>query len=147
MAKGDYKKYIESHRRYREQHRDERNAAAREWRKNHLNIKVRDREFNLHRYGLTELQFSRLVVKQNGCCAICRTGNPGARKNVSNWFVDHDHVSGKVRGLLCNRCNRAIGQFEDSPDLLLRAAAYLERAGAEQNSSAASLSQSEVTNG
>jgi len=147
MAKGDYRRYIETHRRYREQHRDVRNAAAREWRKNHPNIKERDREFNLHRYGITELDYSRMLVKQEGRCAICRTDNPANRKGASNWHVDHDHVTNEVRGLLCNRCNRAIGQFEDNPDLLLKAAAYLERAGAEQASSTASLPQSEVTNG
>jgi hypothetical protein len=40
--------------------------------------------------------------------------------------VDHNHSSGKVRGLLCNRCNRAIGMFEDSPELLLSAISYLQ---------------------
>jgi hypothetical protein len=65
---------------------------------------------------------------QNNLCAIC--GNPqhqfhkGTRKRL---YVDHDHKTNKVRGLLCNNCNAGVGRFKDEPDRLRSAADYLER--------------------
>ena len=82
---------------------------------------------HLKRYGMNSDDFYRLLNEQNGLCAICETDDPGA------WFgrmvVDHSHVTGKVRGLLCAKCNRGIGQFNDKIDLLRKALAYLERTG------------------
>lgn len=76
------------------------------------------------RYGITLETFRELAEKQNGRCAIC--GNPPRGKRLC---IDHDHDSGRVRGLLCHRCNRAIGFFGDSPELLAKALAYLGTAG------------------
>lgn len=75
-----------------------------------------------HRYGLEPEQLAELLEAQEGLCAICRQSEV-ARKHLS---VDHDHFTGKVRGLLCNRCNTSIGKFEDDPNLLRKAAEYLE---------------------
>jgi hypothetical protein len=76
---------------------------------------------NLHRertYGVTADQFDAMMLRQAGCCAICQEpmGTPA---------VDHDHDTGRVRGLLCRRCNTGIGMLADDPDRLLSAAAYL----------------------
>ena len=61
-------------------------------------------------YGLTPEDKQKMLAEQNNCCAICEYSEPGARGNVNGeWYVDHDHVTGKVRGLLCNRCNAALG--------------------------------------
>lgn len=79
-----------------------------------------------HRYGLTRAQFDALWAEQSGCCAICKQEirqEPGFRMNAA---TDHCHVSGKVRGLLCQPCNRGLGHFNDSADLLRAAAAYIE---------------------
>ena len=73
-------------------------------------------------YGLTEAEWYRLYEKQEGRCAICRAAEP---INVLN--VDHDHETDEVRGLLCGRCNKALGYLDDRPDLLVRAQRYLER--------------------
>ena len=60
-------------------------------------------------YGITQEGYNELFIKQNGRCAICGTTDTGRH----NYFdVDHCHETGKVRGLLCNRCNRALGRFE-----------------------------------
>lgn len=70
------------------------------------------------KYGLTQEQYENIRVKQGGLCAIC--------KQPKKLVIDHCHKTKKVRGLLCDRCNRAIGQFEDSTILLQNAVKYLE---------------------
>lgn len=75
------------------------------------------------KYGITEEEYVRLYNLQMGRCAICLAPNNG-RKLMS---VDHDHVSGAIRGLLCHGCNAGLGLFEDSIANLLSAALYLER--------------------
>jgi hypothetical protein len=57
---------------------------------------------------------------QSGVCAICGGGNGDRR-----LAIDHDHMTGRVRGLLCSACNRAIGLLRDSPDRFTKAATYL----------------------
>lgn len=75
-------------------------------------------------YGITPEHYEQLLAEQGGCCAVCRGSDPYARHH--NLFaVDHDHVTGKVRGLLCAKCNTGIGQLRDDPDLLVAAAAYV----------------------
>lgn len=82
------------------------------------------REAELKRlYGITLQDYVDMFKKQGEVCAICKE----ECKTKKSLSVDHDHNSGKVRGLLCNRCNRALGMFQDSPPLLLRAAEYLNR--------------------
>jgi hypothetical protein len=75
-------------------------------------------------FGLTVQDFNRLSKLQNGCCAIC--GEQPKRK----LHVDHCHTTGKIRGLLCQRCNMGLGNFCDSPELLVKAIAYLGKNGA-----------------
>ena len=75
-----------------------------------------------HRYGISADQFDELVVQQGGVCPICGREDPE--------HVDHSHVTGNVRGILCFNCNGGLGQFRDSPDALRNAAAYLERSDA-----------------
>jgi hypothetical protein len=77
------------------------------------------------KYGLTAAEYDALLADQGGGCAICAGIEPGGRWNT-RFFVDHDHITGAVRGLLCNRCNVVLGNADDDPDRLRRAAAYLE---------------------
>ncbi len=72
------------------------------------------------RYGITLVQYNEMVKKQSGKCAIC--------ENECKLHVDHCHVTGVVRGLLCNGCNRAIGFFNDEPRKLLKAVSYIVKA-------------------
>ena len=85
----------------------------------------RRRRRNLWKYGLTEDQYDALLGRQGGGCAICGATEPG-RKGDRNFCVDHDHRTGAMRGLLCHRCNQAIGHLKDSPDFCRQAAKYLE---------------------
>lgn len=72
-------------------------------------------------YGITFDDYVSLYKKQNGVCAICLQ-ECKTRKSLS---VDHDHDTMAVRGLLCNRCNRAIGMLGEDPDILERAKEYI----------------------
>ena len=74
-------------------------------------------------YGLTQDEYDSMYDKQLGRCAICLT-----TFGEQELFVDHDHGSGAVRGLLCRHCNLAIGYLMDDVDACKRAAAYLEEA-------------------
>ncbi|MBO1267080.1 endonuclease VII domain-containing protein [Arthrobacter cavernae] len=71
------------------------------------------------RYGLSPEEFEGLHSSQGGKCAICSLIPP------TPLHVDHDHETGKVRGLLCGSCNRAIGLLKDDTDLMRSAIAYL----------------------
>jgi hypothetical protein len=78
--------------------------------------------------GLTEADYDNLVKIQNGLCAICKKPETSSNQHVlqKRLAVDHCHKTGKVRGLLCSKCNRGIGYFNDSTDLLYKAIIYLE---------------------
>ena len=81
------------------------------------------RDYQLQRfYGINSKEYSQLLERQFGLCAICRRVNGNARR----LHVDHDHETGKVRGLLCGSCNAAIALFHEKPNLMLDAIRYLK---------------------
>lgn len=75
----------------------------------------------LNKYGVTGEEFRRMLKKQGLKCPIC------TRNITKNPSVDHNHLTGKIRGLICNNCNLAMGNAEDSPERLRAMADYLER--------------------
>lgn len=85
---------------------------------------------NLRKYDLTPEQFDAMLERQGGVCAICRKPPTGGNTSARCLHVDHDHVTGEIRGLLCSNHNVALGLFEDSPAFLRQAANYLEAARA-----------------
>lgn len=74
------------------------------------------------RYGITREQYWEILHSQNGTCALCHKQCDTGK----NLAVDHDHSSGKVRGLLCMRCNRAVGLLRDSAEAALNLYKYLK---------------------
>lgn len=101
---------MEQHRRYsRLSKQRNKEASAVTGKKYHLKKK----------YGLTPEQVESMREAQGGKCAICSC-------YLEKPQVDHNHTTGKVRGLLCGNCNRALGIFQDSSVLLRLAAEYLE---------------------
>ena len=82
---------------------------------------VRNREYK-KRFGITIEQYEEMLLAQNGVCAICKKECRRGRLSV-----DHDHATGKVRGLLCRKCNVILGMVQDKMYLLLAAEAYLAR--------------------
>lgn len=79
------------------------------------------------RYGITLDQFREMSTAQNDECLIC-SKHKSLNKN-SKLFVDHCHATQKVRGLLCDSCNRGLGAFKDNPLLLLKAMEYIKANG------------------
>lgn len=77
----------------------------------------------LRKFGITEADYNRMFDEQAGLCAICH--NPELEIKLA---VDHCHETGMVRGLLCKRCNMAIGLLGDNPDTIMNAMLYLRRA-------------------
>ena len=79
------------------------------------------RDYNLRKtYGIDLEFYEYLLAKQQGKCAIC--GNPPKKRSL---VVDHNHVTGKVRALLCGLCNSGIGMLGDDPERCIKAAEYL----------------------
>lgn len=103
--------------------------ASAAWRKNNpepWKMSTRKTKVKL-KYGLTLDEINNLLVLQDYSCAICDDpidfGSPNKNEKP---HIDHDHVSGKVRGLLCLTCNTGLGMFRDSRDLLGAADKYLQ---------------------
>jgi Recombination endonuclease VII len=93
------------------------------WRaKNRDRLNKQLREIHLrNKFGLTPDEYDRILETQGGVCALCESPpTPGI-----SLHVDHDHGTGEIRGLLCVRCNNALGLFREDPDLLKRAARYI----------------------
>lgn len=80
------------------------------------NYKIEDHR--LRAYNLTDQEFKKILLDQAGLCKICL--------KQDRLVVDHDHNTGKVRGLLCNKCNSGIGQLMDQYEYIVRAAEYLK---------------------
>lgn len=78
------------------------------------------------RYGLTLEDYNKLLDLQLGSCAICNKKAGITITGKCDLHVDHDHVTGEIRGLLCSRCNMFIGFLEAPKDLLTPAKRYLE---------------------
>jgi hypothetical protein len=121
----------EKRRRYRElpEVRAELRAKTRAWAKANPD-RVRERDWRRKGIHLTVRRYEAMLEEQDHRCAIetCRKHESEQDRSLA---VDHDHKTGRVRGLLCNDCNRAIGLLGDSPDALRSAAEYLEGEGAQ----------------
>ena len=99
-----------------EEHREqmrEQNARARRRQTDH---------WLRSKYGMTIADYEAMDAAQGHTCAICRRPPNGKGR----LHVDHDHLSGEVRGLLCFTCNAALGYLGDDPTLILAAASYLK---------------------
>lgn len=76
-----------------------------------------------HRYGIDVKSYNRLFSKQQGCCAICGVHQSELSERLC---IDHNHETGKVRGLLCRSCNRGIGFLKDDFEITDKATTYLK---------------------
>lgn len=121
-----------------EERKERQRAYARKWRSKSDNAKKANaatarwaeenpdavREKHLKRtYGLTLAQYDELLERQGGACGACQ-GPPTVH---GRFFVDHDHMTGRVRGLLCHQCNSALGYARDDLEVLKKLISYLKR--------------------
>lgn len=90
--------------------------------------RIHQRAWLKRKYNLTCEEYDEMFAAQKGVCAICKLPDD-TKGNGKNGLlcVDHDHKTGVIRALLCDRCNRAIGLMKENPERLREAAAYLER--------------------
>ncbi len=77
------------------------------------------------RYGITADQYDQMLSQQGGGCAICGATSEQHERQARPLHIDHDHATGKVRGILCTGCNTGLGKFRDDPSLIQAAIDYL----------------------
>lgn len=108
----------------KEKHKATYQELARKfYRKNRARLLISGRRRALaQKYNMSEEEYDRKFAEQSGLCATCLKP-PKANKRLC---VDHDHVTGRVRRLLCDRCNMVLGLIDESPSTLRRLADYLE---------------------
>lgn len=105
---------------YRKRNKLKANAYAK---KRYSLKKEQIRDYQLRKdYGISLEQYNLMLDNQNGKCSLCES-LPGPKRLA----VDHDHVTGKVRSLLCNHCNVGIGHLKDNPELIEKAAIYIKQ--------------------
>jgi len=110
-------KFAVSQTKYRKKNQAKTTAKQKEWRKNNpdkaKNILIKSR------HGITLEQYNLMLKEQNNMCKIC--------SSEEKLYIDHDHKTMKIRGLLCNSCNKGLGLFYDSIESIERAIKYLEK--------------------
>ena len=79
-------------------------------------------------YGIDSAQYYKMLEDQEGKCAICKSdSNNTSHQSKNKMFIDHCHTTGQVRGLLCSKCNHALGLFDDDTENLKSAISYLAK--------------------
>lgn len=115
--------YIDRVKKWQQENPERLNEYRREYRQR-PERKAADREGYLKRkYGMTLADYKRMFEAQGGVCAICGEARPEER----TLHVDHDHATRVIRGLLCFRCNQAIGSLQEDHEIFQAAADYLDR--------------------
>jgi len=116
---------------YRLENKEKLDIKSKEWKiKNPDKVKKYQRITNLRReFNLEVEDYNKMYKEQNGKCFLC--GEPETfyhpkHKKILMLSVDHCHKNGKIRKLLCRKCNNGLGLLKDSPELLRKAADYIE---------------------
>lgn len=105
---------------WREQNKEHLRQYMKDWKAR--NPDYRRNSHLLKKYGITAQDYDRMLLAQGGGCAICGAKDSGRGKY---FFVDHDHMTDIVRGLLCQACNTMLGHGQDDPAVLRAGAKYL----------------------
>jgi hypothetical protein len=115
MTKEEKKEYYKNYLLNNEKYRKHRKEYMKKYRKtyninNKEKVKLEHRKVKLKKlYGITIEQYDQLLSNQNGCCAICKKSQTQFKRKL---HVDHNHITGQVRGLVCVSCNSGIACFE-----------------------------------
>ena len=124
MAYKNYQDQLDAQTRWRNKNRGQYRKLANDW---YSKNREKSRRFVYKdRYGITLEMYEKKLAEQDGVCAIChQPPDPNSTKTVLS--VDHDHGYGKLRDLLCDRCNKMLGFANDDPAILLDAFTYLKK--------------------
>ncbi len=116
----------EYNRNWRKTHREQHNETQRKWNKaNTLKTSSYRRKYI---YGISLEEYNKLLQDSNGICAICNQPETKTLKGkIISLSIDHNHKTGKIRGLLCYKCNSVIGFTDENIDLLQKHIQYLQR--------------------
>ena len=121
---------------YKAKHKEEILERSRKWHaankeRSNLNAKARylrnpnpTRNSSYRKYGIDVDVYNRILTSQGGVCAVCKDSAPGYGRK--HFAIDHDHITNKVRGLLCIHCNLMLGHAKDKKEILTAAILYLE---------------------
>ena len=116
---------------WRKNHPDKFNAIAKTWRSKNKDLCKSSTRRNALKsfYGLTVEQYNNMLIQQNHVCAVCLKPETSCNKagTVKQLAVDHCHKTNKIRGLLCDACNRAEGYLKSDPTVIRRLADYVEK--------------------
>ena len=121
----DYlKKWRDNNQEYIKNYRETHKEESKKYRDEHKNEM---KEYNLKRnYGITKEHFEEIYNNQDGKCFICDISEKELKdKNSAGLAIDHDHKTGKIRGLLCHNCNKGLGLLKDDPNILKKGIDYL----------------------
>lgn len=119
---------VETRKKWLADNKDKVRAYQRKYQENNKELqKLRTRNSKLKKnFGITLERYNELVLQQDGKCAICKELETTViNGSLTSLAVDHDHTTGRVRGLLCCKCNRALGLMKDSVEILESAKEYL----------------------
>lgn len=123
VEKAAYMKGYSAKYRKRPGYKARKNVLARKFHKENPDYKWK--QVLKHKYGITAADYQRMFEKQNGCCAICgKIETSHNQWGLKRLAVDHDHETGRVRGLLCSNCNTRLGHLEDI-EFITKARIYL----------------------
>jgi hypothetical protein len=119
------KAYYSSHKKQElnraKKRRKEHPEIFKKWREEH---RYYTKNWHLKKnYGITLVQYNEMLIAQNGTCIICKREEIDKNKSLA---VDHDHQTGKVRGLLCRRCNTVLGLLNENPEIFNTFINYLK---------------------
>jgi hypothetical protein len=137
----------EYHKKYRQENHEHIVAHSKNYRQeNKEKIVMHRKEYNdAHKkerkeyrikatFGLTLSEYNKIYISQKGCCAICKIPESEIKGRWKSLCADHNHKTGKVRGLLCPKCNTAIGFFQDDSKIVKEVLFYLDKFSSLTNS-------------
>lgn len=129
ISDADRRKEYARQKKWRAENREKSRAYQAAWRLKNLS-RVQERQRHSRRkmqYGLTQAAYYGMLAEQAGLCGLCGRAMTLVSGKGTTCCIDHDHETGKIRELLCARCNQMIGLAEESREILLRALTYLSK--------------------
>jgi nitrate/TMAO reductase-like tetraheme cytochrome c subunit len=126
MGYKDLDKAKQYNKEYYRKHAKKMRARSDEWYKKHPEV-VKDKELK-KKFGISFNDYQKLLENQSGVCAICHRSETYTKAGkIKALSVDHNHITGKIRELLCSPCNVVLGLVEEDPSRLEALIAYLEK--------------------